>query len=58
MRPLRSLATRRPFSYSAKAPATWRIILRPRSSLSVKSSLHDDHRLGAAGTTMQPSPSR
>jgi hypothetical protein len=25
-RPLRNLATNRPFSYSAKAPATWRII--------------------------------
>ena len=34
----RNLATRRPFSYSMKAPATWRIILRPRSSLSVRSS--------------------
>jgi hypothetical protein len=34
----RRLATGRPFSYSMKAPATWRIILRPRSSLSVRSS--------------------
>jgi len=35
---LDNLATRRPFSYAMNAPATWRINLRPRSSLSVKSS--------------------
>jgi hypothetical protein len=34
----RSLATRRAFSYSINAPATCRIILRPTSSLSVRSS--------------------
>ena len=37
-RACRSLWTRRPFSYSAKAPAIWRIILRLGSSLAVRSS--------------------
>ena len=34
----RSLETRRAFSYSAKAPAIWRIIFRVGSSLAVRSS--------------------
>ena len=37
-RACRSLWTRRAFSYSAKAPAIWRIILRLGSSLAVRSS--------------------
>jgi hypothetical protein len=46
-RPLQSLATRRPFSYSANAPATCRIILRSKSPDGVNLEIREGERSGA-----------